>query len=194
MQGYDFKKGRGMEMDITSNQETVTVGQVIKQELETFWDPEPDMTQEEQTAYKNKILAKLEHGKKLSAKEMSYLRAHDPIAYQKARRLEQKRQMLETRLKQCKSKQEAEEAVGETIANISDKDPDKEALINTCQETFREFKKSHQYAELPDTKKEAQEQDKRGRYGNPFRQEEWSDDSTPLDELYEAMPTLDITG
>jgi hypothetical protein len=181
-------------MDIQEKQEKLTAGQVIKQELEKLYDPEPDMTEEEQTAYKNKILAKLESGKRLSAKEMDYLRTHDPVAYQKARRLEQKRVMMETKLKQCKSKQEVNEVVGDAIANISDKDPDKQAIINTYQETVKEFKKTQRYVKLPDTKKEAQEQEKYERGKISFQEEGWSKDATPLAELYDAMPTLDVVG
>lgn len=213
---WDCLKERENRMDAIENQEKLTASQVIRQELEKLCDPDQGMTEEEHAQYKNKILAKIERGKKLTAKEMSYLRVHDPVAYQRARRMEQKRMQMEARLKKCKSKQEVEEVVNEAVSNISEKDPDKQAIIATYQEVKKEFKKTPKYRSLPDTKKEAEAKTLHGKrkrklLGKTDSGEEmlWllqeeaygadglrrvNDEATPLDELYDAMPDLDVTG
>lgn len=204
-------------MDAVENQEPLTVNQVIKKELEKLYDPEPDMTQEEHEAYHKKLLAKIESGKKLTVKEMNYLRMHDPAAYQKARRMEQKREKLKTQMKHCKSKQEVAEVVSDAISHISEKDPDKEAIIATYKEAFKEFKKTPKYNSLPDTKREAEAKELHGKRkklyleGKGFSEidmwfldmddEKYGEDglrrvddgATPLSEVYDAMPSLDIT-
>ena len=87
-------------------EENMNANQVIKEQLARFSDPEPGMSEQERERYHQNILAKIESGKKLSSQELAYLRVNDPMAYQKARRMEQKRQWLEQQMKKCKSKQE----------------------------------------------------------------------------------------
>ena len=76
-------------------EENMNANQVIKEQLIRFSDPEPGMSEQEREKYHQNILAKIESGKKLSSQELAYLRVNDPMAYQKARRMEQKRQWLE---------------------------------------------------------------------------------------------------
>ena len=82
-------------MDASVNKEEKSsrdVNQVIKEALLKMSDPTPDMSDEERESYHQKILAKLESGQKLTSQELAFLRANDPASYQKARRIDQKRQ------------------------------------------------------------------------------------------------------
>ena len=177
-------------------EESINANQVIKEQLTRFSDPEPGMSEQEREKYHQNILAKIESGKKLSSQEMAYLRANDPRAYQKARRMEQKRQWLEQQMKKCKSKQEVREVVEDAITHVSEKDPDRDAIIATYQEAYQEFRKTARYRRLPETRKDAEEEEKQGKRrsqpleeGNP---EELA--RTPLSEVYDALPVFDTVG
>lgn len=141
---------------------------LLKKELEAMYDPEEDMKQEEHIAYQKKLLAKINSGKRLSAKEMNYLRIHAPELYQMARQIEQKRMKLECQLKNCNSKEEAREIYCQAIDVISDKCPYREALIKNYQDVYEEFRKSKEYARLPETKKEAEQQKLHGKRKKMF--------------------------
>ena len=111
-------------MDASVNKEeksTQNINQVIKEALFKMSDPTPDMTDEERESYHRKLLAKLESGQKLTSQELAFLRTNDPAAYQKARRMEQKRQWLTEQMKKCKSKQEVSDVVNDAIAHVSEK-------------------------------------------------------------------------
>ena len=126
------------------------------------------MTKEEHAAYQKKLLAKINAGKRLSAKEMNYLRIHAPELYRLARQIEQKRMKLEQQLKNCNSKEEAREIYCQAIEGISDGCPYKEALIKNYQDVYDEFRKSKEYARLPETKKEAEAQKLHGKRKKMF--------------------------
>ena len=200
--------------------QSLTVRQIWKQELEKMYDPAEDMTQEEHAEYQQKLMAKIKSGKKLSSQEMNYLRVHDPVAYQLARRMEYKRLKLERKLKLCKSKEEVEEVFYQAMEGISKNDPDRETIMATYQEAFQEFKKTLQYARLPETKREAKAEQLHGKrkkaflagkdfaelemdiWFDPAKQDGQEEDglekldeaATPLDELLDSMPVMDIVG
>ena len=93
-------------MDASVNKEeksTQNINQVIKEALFKMSDPTPNMTDEERESYHRKLLAKLESGQKLTSQELAFLRTNDPAAYQKARRMEQKRQWLTEQMKKRRS-------------------------------------------------------------------------------------------
>jgi hypothetical protein len=160
-----------------------------------FSDPEPGMSEQERERYHQNILAKIESGKKLSSQELAYLRVNDPMAYQKARRMEQKRQWLEQQMKKCKSKQEVREVVENAITHVSEKDPDRDAIIATYQEAYQEFRKTARYRRLPDTRKEAEEEEKQGkRKSQAFEGDSAELARTPLSEIYDALPVFDTVG
>ncbi len=129
--------------------------------------------------------------------------------------MKQKREMLEAQMKHCRSKQEVDETVNDAISHISEKDPDKQALIATYREAYKEFRKTTGYKSLPDTKKEAERRRGKGRRllweGNSLcEMDPWpgtagetygvdglcrvGDGATPLDEIYDSMPMLDVIG
>lgn len=190
-----------------------------KNELKSIYDPGEDMTEEEHAVYQKKLMAKLKSGKKLTAQEMNYLRVHDPAAYRMARRIEYKRLKLEQKLKHCQSKEEAEEVYNQAVGSVSEEDPDKEALLNTYRVSYEEFKKTMEYASLPETKREAKAErlhgkkkkaylegkdlDERNRWfeipeeGNEITSDslvKLEEEAVPLDELLDSMPVMDITG
>ena len=176
-------------------EENINANQVIKEQLTRFSDPEPGMSEQEREKYHQNILAKIESGKKLSSQELAYLRVNDPMAYQKARRMEQKRQWLEQQMKKCKSKQEVREVVENAITHVSEKDPDRDAIIATYQEAYQEFRKTARYRRLPDTRKEAEEEEKQGkRKSQAFEGDPAELARTPLSEIYDALPVFDTVG
>ena len=104
-----------------------------------------DDTEELKKKTEAKIQAKLEAGKRLSNKEMQYLRRNNPVMYAMAMRIEMKRKSLETRLEHASSKQEVEEIRTETLAGISKKDPAKKYVIAAVEQTVKEFKETDTY-------------------------------------------------
>lgn len=165
--GHNFY---GVDTNAGNKRGTVTLSArtLLKKELEALHDPTEDMTKEEHQAYQKKLLAKINAGKRLSAKEMNYLRIHAPELYRMARQIEQKRMKLEQQLKNCKSKEEASEIFCQAMEGISDGCPYKEALIKNYQNVYDEFRKSKEYARLPETKKEAEAQKLHGKRKKMF--------------------------
>lgn len=211
----------GRTVDDTQEQETLSARQLLKKELESMYDPVKGMTEEDHASYKQKLIAKVQSGKKLTAQEMNYLRIHDPAAYRLARRLEYKRMKLEQRLKACKSKEEAEEVYNQFMEGISKEDPDREAIMNTYKETYEKYKKTMQYARLPETKREAEAKDLHGKRKKAFLEGKdeleleidllfkimtdtteqaenglvkIEEDATPWDELLDELPVMDVVG
>ncbi len=60
------------------------------------------------TSMMQQIRAKMAAGKRLSAKEMDFLKENDPQTYQKAKEIEMEREAYERELKQCKTKEEVQ--------------------------------------------------------------------------------------
>lgn len=207
------------EIDVQETQdaqeEPLTARQILKRELEGLYDPLPDMTEEEQSAYQEKLMKKLKSGKKLTSQEMNYLRMRCPAMYQMARRIEYKRMKMERRLKLAKSKQEVEEIYNQMVGDVSKDDPDKEAIINAYRDVYEEFKKSKKYASLPETDREAEAKKLHGKRKKQFLEghsvseidfimegyEEIDilmkledDGATPLTEFLDELPVLDVQG
>lgn len=100
--------------------------------------------------YDAKIQAKLQSGKRLTAKEMKYLQKYNPVMYAHAVRIEMKRRSVEEKLKHARSKEEVEEIQFEAISTISKKDPVREYMVAVC-DAVAEFKKTEHYRRLPET-------------------------------------------
>lgn len=103
----------------------------------------------------NKITAKLKAGKRLTSQEMSFLMKHSPALYQTAKRVQMQREALENQLKHAKSKEEANEIIGDALGGVSKKDPDAEYIIAAYQDEAKTFKSQSAYEKLPNTKEEA---------------------------------------
>lgn len=114
-----------------------------------------------------KIQAKLESGKRLSEKELNYLRKYNPQMYAHALRIEMKRRAVEEQLKHAKSKQQVQEIEDEALSSIGKNDPVKKYMVAAVLRTVSEFRKSEAYKKLPETEKEKKK----------MQTNEWQEDS-----------------
>lgn len=130
----------------------------ISKNLFELLSPACGMSEEEKTAYFQRILSKLKNGKRLTAEEMRFLQAEYPECYPQAARVQAMRDGLESRLKCCRSKEEAQTMFGDAMDSISDDDPMKEFLTAAYQDVMKEFQKSDAYKDLPNTNEEADAQ------------------------------------
>ena len=125
----------------------------IAEHITALLSPACGMTAEEKASYFNEIMSKLKSGKKLSAEDMRFLQAEHPELYQQAARVQAMRDGLETRLKTATSKQKAQEIYADSLSHVSDDDPMKEYVVAAYHDAIKNFEKSDEYKELPETKK-----------------------------------------
>lgn len=145
------------------------------------------------------ILAKLKSGKKLSQKEMDYLRKTNPIMYSHAMRVQRIAETIEEQLKHAKSKEEADRIISSSLSVISKNDPDKEYIVAAVNRINTEFHKSGAYNKLPNTMEEANKKNNQGS-GDVFSEAEDEEDNdvfdlknwSPLTEVYDSMPTFSV--
>lgn len=141
------------------NQETGNItsgrkyGQMIKDAIAEMVERKYEMTEEEKREMDQRIEQKLKAGKKLSSEEMEYLKMYNPDLYRRVLRIEMKRKMLRTQLRNAKSKEEVHTVTGGAMVGI-DKDPDKEYMAAMIHREAGEFMRSAAYARLPKTVKE----------------------------------------
>ena len=109
------------------------------------------------------IMTKAQAGKKLSYDEWEYLRAKNPVMYEKLREVEKEQEAYEEELKRCKTKDEARRLHMSKLADIlsAAKNGDESALVrlNRLTQTMTEFTKSDEYHELPTEAEEAVERE-----------------------------------
>ncbi len=128
----------------------------IKEALEKS----PFKTEEEKESYERKLNEKIKLGEKLTQREMDYLQRTNPMLYMRVKRVQMQREMLESRLKQCRSKKEVEEVYSQAMSMVHKKDPDKQLVMSAYNNVTKEFKKTKDYKELPEDiedKKKVQE-------------------------------------
>lgn len=153
-----------------------------------------------------KIQAKIKRGKKLTSKEETYLKEHNPELYQQYLRIRRMAEALEHRLENAQSKEEVNDIIFQSINSVSDKDPYKAAIVAAMDEVIKEFKKSDGYKNLPATNEEIEE----GRRARAKKAKEKSEDEdevfsleeekeefdamswTPLQEVIDALPTFNM--
>lgn len=165
--------------------------------IRELFDPAADMSEEESKEYEMRIIAKLKSGKKLTAKEMDYLKIHNPKLYITAMRVQRAREFLQNSLKKCRSKDEVNTVISMTLGGISDKDPDKEYIAAALRDVVQKFKKSREYARLPETSKEVDKKKKRGSRAAAHTRDDEEDEEfkgmiTPIQELLDELPTFDV--
>lgn len=118
-----------------------------------------DSAKEERNSYElNRIKGKLYSGKKLTAKELIYLRDNAPELYLLAMKLKREREAFESKLRNAKSKEEVQDMYITKVGGINldgRGTSDNSARINAIQDAFQEFKESELYKKLPDKKKSA---------------------------------------
>lgn len=149
----------GIKKETTSTTASLDSFNITKH-ISDLLSPAYGMTEEEKQTYYNKILGKLKSGKKLSPEEMRFLQAEYPELYQQAARVQAMRDGFEVRLKTATSKQKAQEIYADSLSQISDDDPMKEYIVASYQDAMKNFEKSDEYKDLPET----EEQTKRENY------------------------------
>ena len=107
----------------------------ITEKIKDMLDPTSGMTDAQKSSYDRKVMNKVYSGKKLSAEEMRYIKIHYPALYPYVERVQIQRQALEERIKHCHSKQ---------------------MLYASYDDVLKEFKKTSDYQELPETKEDAE--------------------------------------
>ena len=127
---------------------------MLRVAVKDYLDPTAGMTDEQKERFIKKLYAKIQSGKKLTPDEMQYLRQNDPVTYMKVARVQAQREALETQLKSCKSKEEAQNIYLDKVSRISEDDPARQELRAAYDDAFDEYKKSGDYKSLPDTEKE----------------------------------------
>ena len=179
------------------NKTVSTKEEMINYYLQKTLDCDNEMTDDEKKAMEARIESKLKRGKKLSAKEMEYLRKYNPMMYIRALRIQKAAEAVKEQLKQAKSKEQVTNIVSQSLAGISDKDPDKEYMVAAINEVAEEFKKTSAYARLPDTDADAAKR-KTSTAKKPFEDSEDDGENeeddlmswTPLSEVIESLPTF----
>ena len=158
-----------------------------------------EMSEENRREMDVRIMAKLKSGKKLSQKELDYLRRTNPILYAEAMRVQRMAEALEEQLKHAKSKEEVNQIFTTALSGISKNDPDREYLIASFNRISEEFRKSKAYNELPTTIEEAK---KKKKQVDPdpdlFKEDDEDDDQdlknwSPLQEMFDQMPSFSVS-
>lgn len=178
-------------------QKRITTSKELAQYILESGNDIEKMSEEDRTKMDAKITAKLQSGKKLSQKEMDYLRKTNPIMYAHALRVQRMAEAVEEQLKHAKSKEEADSIISASLSGISKNDPDREYIYAAVNRISTEFHKSGAYEKLPNT---VEEGDKKNREsGDVFSDAEDEDDEgfdlknwSPLTEVYDSMPTFSV--
>ena len=181
------------EQKITSQRE------LVEHLLNNFGDVD-EMSEENRREMDARIMAKLKFGKKLSQKELDYLRRTNPILYAQTMRVQRMAEALEEQLKHAKSKEEVNQIFTNALSRIKN-DPDKEYLMASYNRISTEFRSSKMYHSLPVTIEEANmkkkrinpdkslfEDDEEGSADFEIDLKNWS----PLQEVYDQMPSFEI--
>ena len=83
------------------NKTVSTKEEMINYYLQKTLDCDNEMTDDEKKAMEARIESKLKRGKKLSAKEMEYLRKYNPMMYLRALRIQKAAEAVKEQLKQA---------------------------------------------------------------------------------------------
>ncbi len=133
-----------------------TAAELIKEGILKMEETLYDVPEEDRESFERNIQRKLKSGQPLTAKELNYLRIHNPELYRTAIRVEQSRKNLKTQLKNCRSKEAVQNVIGRQFARLKamKNDPDREYMAAMIQREIDEFKKSSAYARLPEKEKD----------------------------------------
>jgi len=109
------------------------------------------------------IMTKAEAGRKLSHDEWEYLRAKNPVMYEKLKAIEKEQKEYEEQLKHCKTRDEARRLHLSKLADVlsAAKNGDGSALfrLNRLTRTMTDFAKSEAYHKMPTEADEAIERE-----------------------------------
>ena len=136
---------------------------MLRVAVKDYLDPTAGMTDEQRERFIRKLYAKIQSGKKLTQDEMAYLRKYDPVTYMKVARIQAQREALEAQLKNCSSKEEAQELYTDTVSRVPDDDPARKELLAAYDDAYKEFKESGEYGSLPNETDENMKREKQGK-------------------------------
>lgn len=137
------------------------------------------------------IMAKLNSGKKLTPKEMEYLRRTNPVLYAHALRVQIMINAIEEQLKHARSKEEVNRILSSSMIGISKNDPARAYMLAAINRIEKEFHQSGAYSKLSDTIKEGKNKNTKCSKdvfndAADFDLKNWS----PLCEVFDNMPTF----
>lgn len=132
----------------------------FRDKMKDILDPTSGMSDEEKARYDEKINQKIKNGEKLSDTEMRYIKVKSPYIYAMISRVQMQRQALENKLKNCRSKEEVEEAYNTAMMHVHKDDPAREPLCAAYDNVTKEFKKSSEYKDMP---QKLEDKDDKGR-------------------------------
>ena len=125
--------------------QTDTVRDILRSSIREAFD----YTEEKEQQLSNDISAKMKTGVKLTTEELIYLQRKNPMLYTKYLMLQKKKEILEKRLKNCKSKQEVNDVINQEISTLQKNDPDRELKLKVIKDTEKEYKQTGRYQHLP---------------------------------------------
>ena len=109
------------------------------------------------------IMTKAEAGRKLSHDEWEYLRAKNPVMYEKLKAIEREQKAYEKQLKHCKTRDEARRLhmskLGEVLSAAKNGDESALMRLNRLTRTMTDFAKSETYHKMPTEADEAIERE-----------------------------------
>lgn len=178
-------KSRGMEPAVAENSGEQQKGKTLFQLKADLLHKVKDMvlnvefeTPEEEAEFARRLQQKMESGKKLTTKEMNYLKKTNPILYQHMLRVQHEREALKNRLKRCKTKQEAQRVISQAYAAVSKKDPVRQQMLAAITDVARQFTNSSRYQKLPENEEELKKrkQQKVDESEDPFPEDKAAED------------------
>lgn len=104
-----------------------------------------------------KIIAKMKAGKKLSSKEMEYLKRFCKELYAEAIKIQRKRNAFEEKIEHCQTKQEVMAAMTFEMGHVIEEGENVEVLMNGFENVLKEFKKTNKFNRLPDRQEKNEE-------------------------------------
>ncbi len=167
--------------------------------LDKINDDSESMSDEDKEKMYARIEAKLKSGKKLSPKEISFLKKTNPQMYMQYLRIRAMADSMASQLKNAKTKQQANDIITSSMSSVSDKDPYKEYIQAAMSEVAKEFKQSSDYLRLPNNDSDLKQKNKTA-VNHTFKEnEEDSQDDfdpmswSPLQEIIDSMPTFHVS-
>lgn len=205
---WQMKKLSG---DFRSDEKKLTELQIKNEQFKkTYKEMQENDTNDETLST---IHSKIYAGSQLTAEEMRYLQAKDPMTYQKVRNLELEKKQYERELRECKTKEDVQKLkISKVTASLSAinavKDnpniPESQKVAIAMQEQKRidalekiavKFVKSGEYSKLPDESELLKaEQDIREseREQNNIKKDEIKTDDEEKTESYEIQDIVSV--
>lgn len=106
------------------------------------------------------IQAKLKLGKKLTASDLAFLREYAPMLYTKAILMQKSREVLRTRMENCKSKEAVQKEISNQLTSIRGAKDDIDMKVAVVKDESQKFMKTEAYTKLPSSEKKRKDEEK----------------------------------